>query len=116
MTRVLLLVHEPTSIEIDLSFGMLPFEAELVTRARLRTVRQISFPVASAEDILVMKALAMRPRDVADIEGIVQSVPSLDLDRVRATLAQLSSALEEEDHLAGFDRILKAYGRRAPGG
>ena len=30
---MLLLVHEPTKIEIDLSFGMLPFEAEVVERA-----------------------------------------------------------------------------------
>lgn len=57
----------------------------------------------------------MRPQDVADIEGVVQSVPSLDLDRVRRTLAQLSADLEEE-HLAERDRILEAHGRRAPGG
>lgn len=57
----------------------------------------------------------MRPQDVADIEGVVQSVSSLDLDRVRRTLAQLSADLEEE-HLAERDRILEAHGRRAPGG
>lgn len=115
VTRVLLLIHDPTRIEIDLSFGMLPFEAELVGRARLRKIRRVTFPVASAEDLLVMKALAMRPRDIADIEGILQSVHSLDLARVRATLAQLSAALESEDHLAAFDRILKAHGREPSG-
>lgn len=107
ITRVLLLIHEPTKIEVDVSFGMLPFEHELVKRARPRTIRQVSFPVASAEDILVMKALALRARDVADIEGIVESVQGLDLDRVRATVSKLSTALETVDHPAELERILK---------
>lgn len=110
-TRVLLLEHEPSHIEVDLSFGMLPFERELVERAEIRTVRRLSFPIASAEDILVMKALALRPRDVADIEGILQSVASLDLERVRATVALLSAALETDDHLAALDRIIAAQRR-----
>jgi hypothetical protein len=111
-TRVLLLVHEPSRIEVDVSFGMLPFERELVERAATRTVRRVTFPIASPEDILVMKALALRPRDVADIEGILQSVPSLDLERVRAMVALLSAALETDDHLAALDRIIAAERRR----
>ncbi len=109
-TRVLLLVHEPTGIEVDLSFGMLPFEAELVARARQHTVKNVLFPVATPEDIIVMKALALRPRDVADIEGIVESVEGLDLARVRATVALLSGALETEDHAAVLEQILKRLG------
>jgi predicted nucleotidyltransferase len=106
-TRVLLLMHEPTRIEVDLSFGMLPFENELVRRAEIRKVNRIRFPLASAEDIIVMKALALRPRDVADIESIVELSQELDLDRVRSTVAQLSEALESDDHLSRLDEILR---------
>jgi hypothetical protein len=113
-TRVLLLVHDPTNIEIDLSFGMLPFETELVARAKPRKIRQVTFPLASAEDIVVMKALAMRARDVVDIEGILQSGAPLDLERVRETVAQLSAVLESDDHLSELDRILKRGGRGVP--
>jgi hypothetical protein len=112
VTRVLLLVHEPSAIEVDVSFGMLPFEAELVRRASLRSVRNVRFPLASAEDVIVMKALALRPRDIADIEGIVAIVQNLDLQRVRAIVEQLSAALEGEDHLARLDQIIE-QARRA---
>jgi predicted nucleotidyltransferase len=109
-TRVLLLIHEETSIEVDLSFGMLPFERELVERAQTRTMKQVRFPLASPEDVIVMKALALRPRDIADIESIVELVAHLDLHRVRATVAQLSQALESEDHASRLEEILR--GRR----
>lgn len=110
-TRVLLLAHRPSKIEVDLSFGMLPFESELVRRARIVQVGPVSFPLATAEDVVVMKALALRPRDVADIEGIVESNVDLDVARIRANLSQLSQALESEDHVARFDAILRAVKR-----
>jgi Nucleotidyl transferase AbiEii toxin, Type IV TA system len=106
-TRVLLLVHRPSHIEVDVSFGALPFELEIVQRATIKNVGRVSFPLASAEDIVIMKAIAMRPRDVADIEGILESVPDLDLDRVRKVVSQLSAALEAEDHLTRLDEIVR---------
>lgn len=105
-TRVLLLVHKPSAIEIDVSFGLLPFEREVVDRAVRRKVKAVSFSLATAEDIVVMKALALRPRDIADIEGIVEAVPNLDLKRVREIVSQLSAALEGEDHLARLEAIV----------
>ncbi len=106
-TRVLLLVHRPSHIEVDVSFGMLPFEAEVVQRAAMKDVGPVRFPLASPEDIVIMKALAMRPRDVADIEGILDSVPDLDLARVREVVSRLSAALETDDHLARLDEIVR---------
>lgn len=110
-TRVLLLVHRPSKIEVDLSFGMLPFESELVRRARAVDVGEIRFPLATPEDVIVMKALALRPRDVADIEGIVESSAELDLGRVRSTLSQLSAALESDDHVSRLEEILRSVRR-----
>jgi predicted nucleotidyltransferase len=107
ISRVLLLVHEPTGIEIDLSFAMLPFEKELIERAQERSVRGVTFRVATAEDIVVMKALALRPRDVADIEAIVEATPDLDLGRVRELLRVFSEALETRDFLAELEQILR---------
>jgi len=68
VSRVLLLRHEPSGIEIDVSLATLPFEREVIERAAERTVRGVTFRLASAEDIVVMKAIALRPRDVADID------------------------------------------------
>lgn len=90
---------------------MLPFESELVHRARATEVGKVRFPLATPEDVIVMKALALRPRDVGDIEGILESNVDLDLARIRATLAQLSAALESDDHVSRLDEILRAVRR-----
>jgi predicted nucleotidyltransferase len=111
LTRMLLLVHSSSGIEVDLSFGMLPFELEVVQRAQHQQVGGLRFPLATAEDIIIMKALALRARDIADIEGIVELVQNLDLVRVRTTVAQLSQALESIDHLAQLDEILRRVNR-----
>lgn len=58
-----------------------------------------------------MKALALRPRDVGDVEGIVESKVDLDFGRIRSTLAQLSAALESDDHVSRLDEILRAVRR-----
>jgi predicted nucleotidyltransferase len=106
-TRVLLLVHEPSGVELDVSFASLPFERELVERATSRTIKGASFRVATPEDILIMKALALRPRDIADIEGILTAVPDLDLARVKKTIGEFSKVLETDDFESEFERILK---------
>ena len=107
VSRVLLLVHQPTGIELDVSLAALPFERELIERAHQRTVRGVSFRVATPEDIVVMKALALRPRDVADIEAIVEATPELDLERVRRILRAFSEALETDDFVEQLEQILK---------
>lgn len=106
ITRVLLMRHQPSSIEIDVSLGALPFERELVERARTCEIEGVSFALATPEDIIVMKALAMRPRDQADIEGILQSQSALDLERVRTTVAEFSEALEAADLSSELERII----------
>ena len=114
-TRVLLLSHEPSGVELDISFAGLQFERELVERATLRSVRSVTFRVATAEDLLIMKVLALRPRDIADIEGILTVVKRLDLDRVRRTIAEFSAALGSDDFVTEFERILKRVKTRPQG-
>src|SRR6478609_9761649 len=61
VSRVLLLKHEPSGIEIDLSLAGLPFEREVIERAVERSVRGVSFRVATPEDVVVMKAARDAP-------------------------------------------------------
>lgn len=50
--RVLLLQHAPTSINVDLSCGVLPFENELILRAREVTIGVLKIRIASPEDLI----------------------------------------------------------------
>lgn len=111
-TRVLLLRHEASTVEIDVSLGALPFEHDLVTGCTRMTIDGVDVALARPEDIIIMKSLAMRPRDVADIAAIAEANPDLDIERVRATVEEFSAILEERDLLTELDRILAAVRRK----
>jgi hypothetical protein len=69
--RVLLVRHEASGIDLDIAFGALPFEEEAVARAVWHEVGGVRIPLPLPEDLLIMKAVAHRPRDMADIEAIL---------------------------------------------
>ena len=56
-----------------------------------------------------MKAIAHRPRDVADIEGILDLQRGLDLRRVREAVQQFAEALDSPDLAADFEQLLKRH-------
>jgi hypothetical protein len=105
-SRVLLLLHDPTRTPVDVSLGALPFEQESVDRASTVTVGGVSFPVVSPEDLIIMKSLPRRPRDIADIEAVIDAHPQLDLKRVRYWVGQFASVLESPDIIDDVERIL----------
>ena len=104
--RVLLLVHDPSKTDVDISLGVLPFEQESVDRASIVTIAGISFPLVSPEDLIIMKALPRRPRDIADIEAVLDAHPKLDFERVRYWVSQFASVLEAPEILDDLERIL----------
>jgi hypothetical protein len=62
--RVLLVRHEASGIDLDIAFGTLPFEEEAVARTVWHDVGGVRIPLPLPEDLLIMKAVAHRPRDM----------------------------------------------------
>jgi predicted nucleotidyltransferase len=91
---VLLLEHEPTRIGVDVTIGRLPFEREAVARAQDVVIQGMRVPVATSEDLVVMKAVAHRPQDLQDIRAIVVANPRLDVARIRANVGEFARALD----------------------
>jgi hypothetical protein len=106
-SRVLLLRHLPSGVDVDVSLGALPFEREVIERASLLEVGSIRVRVAAAEDLVIMKALARRPRDWSDIEGLLQVRPGMDLDRVRHWLREFASVLDMPEVQEDFESMLR---------
>lgn len=77
-----------------ISAGALPFEKDSIRRAHVVSIEGTKVPIASPEDLIVMKILASRPRDLGDIEGILATNPKLDRRRVRRLVRQFSEVLE----------------------
>lgn len=66
-----LLVKASNGAPLDISFGAFPFEERVVRRATLfEFAPGYVFPTCSAEDLIVMKSFAGRPRDWQDVEMI----------------------------------------------
>ena len=107
--RVLLMTHEPSRTPVDITLGALPFEEEAIARASISTVRGVSFPVITPEDLVIMKAVAHRPRDMADIESVMDATPQIDMNRIRHWVSQFASALEAPEILDDLERIVSRY-------
>ena len=105
-SRVLLVLHQPSGIPIDVVLGALPLEDEIVRGARYVEIAGIRLPLAAPESIVVMKTLARRARDIADIEGILEVHDRLDLDWIRTRLTEFDQALGETELLDEFSRVL----------
>ena len=106
-SRMLLLRHEASGVEVDVSLGALPFERQAIDRSTVVTVGRMRLRVASAEDLVIMKALARRPKDFVDIDSILDVHRDLDLDRIRHYLREFSSVLEMPEIHEDFERLLR---------
>lgn len=106
--RVLLVRHELSSIDVDITFGALKFEEEAVRRSVVTDIAGIRVPLATPEDVIIMKAVAHRPRDLADIESILDGHSQLDLDRIRRWVREFATALQSPRLLDDLERIIAA--------
>lgn len=92
--RVLLLQHPESGIPVDISLGILPFEVEMVERRVLLNVAGLTIPVPRPEDLIILKAIAHRPVDLADIRAIVENYPTLDREYIRQWVETFAEVLE----------------------
>jgi hypothetical protein len=105
-SRVLLLHHEASGVPIDLSMGALAFEENAVRRAVLTAVGDLRVPLPVPEDLLVMKAVAHRARDIADIESILRVHPVVDEAWLLSTVREFAEALDSPEILTDLVRLL----------
>jgi hypothetical protein len=92
--RVLLLRHQPTGIDVDVALGCLPFEQEAVARASSVPVGGVPVPLPTPEDLVIMKAVAHRDRDLIDIDGLRAAHPNLDVGHILRWVRAFADALE----------------------
>jgi hypothetical protein len=95
--RVLLLKHTPTDTDIDISLGILPFEHEMVERASTKSFADLSIRLPTPEDLIIMKAIAHRPKDLEDIRTIADKYPDLDKKRIEEWVKSFGEVLEMPD-------------------
>lgn len=96
-TRVLPL-QSPGGVRIDVIFGLLPFEEEAIMRAATIEVGGVAVRFCTAEDLILMKIISDRERDLADARAIVRRrLAQLDRGYLEPRIHELSRTLDKPE-------------------
>jgi hypothetical protein len=106
MTTRVLLLRAKSGVGLDIALGGLPFEESAVSRSTMFVFPgDAGIRTCSAEDLIVMKAFAARPRDWLDIEGIIiRQTGKLDWTYIVTQLAPLAELKGEPEILELLER------------
>ena len=105
--RVLLLRHRKSGVNIDISFGYLPFEEESIERRVIHKLGSLQIPLPTPEDLVIMKMVAHRPQDLIDVKTILRTCPELDRKRIQKWVKEFSRALEVPDILSDLKKLMQ---------
>ena len=105
-SRVLLMRHAASGINIDLTFGRLSFEQTAIDHAEIHVFDGLRVRLPRVEDLLVMKAIARRPKDLQDMEGLLAAHPEADVASVRQWVREFATAMSMADMLVDFDNVV----------
>ena len=109
-SRVLLLRHLPSGIDIDVAVAGLAFEHAAVSRRESLDIGGVRIPLPRVEDLLVMKAIARRPKDVQDFQALLAAHPEADVAAVRKWVLEFATAASMPDLLSEFDALVAQRG------
>ncbi len=91
---------ETHAVDVDLFLAESEFQQELLARRRRAQIDHWSVWLVSPEDLILLKLLAARPRDLADIGDILFTQGQLDEAYLRHWAEQLGVLAELERALA----------------
>jgi hypothetical protein len=101
-----ILIRASNDCPADISMGLPGYEDEVMRRAvefELEPGKRVR--VCSAEDLIIHKAIAGRPQDVRDIEGIVyRQRDELDAAIIRCWLQAFAELLDNPEIVERFER------------
>ena len=87
-------------VDIDVFLAESPFQEQLLARRRRQQIDELPAWFVSPEDLVLLKLLARRPRDIADIGDILFTQGQLDEAYLRHWADQLGVLVELERVLA----------------
>jgi hypothetical protein len=111
-SRVFLVHHEPSGVDVDIVLAALPFEEKSIANRKWIKIGARSLPIPTPEDLIIMKAVAHRPQDMADISALVDTNAKLDTRRIRRWVKEFSTALDMPDILTDLEKLLRVASPR----
>jgi len=104
--RVILL-EAPDGTTVDVSMGLLPIEWDVVWAAEFLTVAaELTVPVVTPEDLIILKLTAGRKRDYEDVTNLLELYPEINRPRVAATVEEYAGLLESPELVTRMKQLL----------
>ena len=102
-SRVLPLESEH-GVRLDVVFGLLPFERDAIVRAVPIEIAGTPVRVCTPEDLILMKIISDRERDLADAEGVtLRRIRDLDLAYLEPRIRELADLLGKAEILRRWE-------------
>jgi hypothetical protein len=107
--RLLPMVHTPTAMPLDLVIASSALDEGFLARVRPIDIGGVEVPMISVEDLIALKVLAGRRKDLEDVRGVlIEQHGRVDLAQTRDVLMSLEAAIGERKLLPRLDRLLRA--------
>ncbi len=95
-------------VMVDFLIAIPGYEEEVLARAQPIQFGEMTLPVCSPEDFIIHKIIADRPKDWADVEGVlIEQQKRLDQEYIRAWLTQFAEILERPDWLERYESLVQ---------
>jgi hypothetical protein len=105
--RILPLEHRRTGLQLDVVRAGPGLEQAMLARAIVRRVGRAQIPFIETNDLVVLKILASREKDLEDVRALLRSrSPEIDVRVVRARLRELGALLDDSTLEKCFDEQL----------
>jgi hypothetical protein len=113
LRRRVLLLQAANSVALDVSLGGIALEERIVGRSSDFPIPpEHSLRTCSAEDLIVLKAVAARDRDWADIRGVVaRQAAKLDRRLIESELRPLLELKDDRETAERLRRLLEEAGK-----
>ena len=106
-TSVLPTRDSGSGIRVDFIFSFTPYERQAISRSRAVLLSGTNVMFASAEDVIIHKIFAGRPRDLEDVRSILLKSPDLDRAYIRKWLSEFEKSPEKKGLTRTFEEALE---------
>jgi len=105
--HVLLMQHTASGTNIDLVLGQLTFEKQMVSHSLMFTVSSLELRLPTPEDLIIMKTVAHRPKDMEDIKGIIEGQRHLNRKYIHKWAREFADAMDSPEIFTDLVELLK---------
>lgn len=104
---LIFMARAPNRIKLDFLIAVPGYEDEVLRRASRHAFGDLTFPICSAEDLVIQKVIADRDKDWMDLASLINiRHDELDDAYIRNWLSQFAEILERPDWLERYDSLV----------